>query len=78
MLFFAATRGDYLAWWPCTTAMNHGQGHDRVKVLGIEADVNITEASGWSALTRAKPWFTWGAPMARHLLLSLPPSADNL
>jgi 4-hydroxythreonine-4-phosphate dehydrogenase len=37
-LFFRASRGDF----DCVVAMYHDQGHGPVKVLGIEAGVNIT------------------------------------
>jgi 4-phospho-D-threonate 3-dehydrogenase / 4-phospho-D-erythronate 3-dehydrogenase len=37
-LFFRASRGDF----DCVVAMYHDQGHGPIKVLGIEAGVNIT------------------------------------
>src|ERR1035437_8621591 len=37
-LFFRAARGDF----DCVVAMYHDQGHGPIKVLGIEAGVNIT------------------------------------
>ena len=37
-LFFRASRGDF----DCVVAMYHDQGHGPVKVMGIEAGVNIT------------------------------------
>ena len=37
-LFFRAGRGDF----DCVVAMYHDQGHGPIKVLGIEAGVNIT------------------------------------
>ena len=37
-LFFRARRGDF----DCVVAMYHDQGHGPVKVLGLEAGVNIT------------------------------------
>jgi len=37
-LFFRASRGDF----DCVVAMYHDQGHGSIKVLGIEAGVNIT------------------------------------
>jgi len=37
-LFYRASRGDF----DCVVAMYHDQGHGPVKVLGIEAGVNIT------------------------------------
>ncbi len=37
-LFFLAARGDY----DIVVAMYHDQGHGPVKVLGLEAGVNIT------------------------------------
>jgi 4-hydroxythreonine-4-phosphate dehydrogenase len=37
-LFYRASRGDF----DCVVAMYHDQGHGPIKVLGIEAGVNIT------------------------------------